>query len=142
MNPKNSNLGEIIDILVGVVPTTVIYGNFIILGLVYGMKDLLGFSNPIDQVFLISLGGLLGLAGLVLSLGKFSGSLSLVINSALLIIGIVTVSYVIVSLYCEPDSPDSLFEKIYTAPLFGSLVVGLKRLYLNIWIKSKDFEKV
>ena len=132
MIPKDDNFRGTTDLLVGVIPTIVLYGNFILIGLIYGIKDILRFNNPIDQVFLISLGSLLGFGGLILSFGRFSNRLSLAVNSVLLITGIVTVVYVVILLYSEPDSPDSLIEKIYIAPLFGSLVVGLRRLYLNI----------
>ncbi|MGI9534773.1 MAG: hypothetical protein ACR2NW_07465 [Thermodesulfobacteriota bacterium] len=130
---KNSSFQNTIDILVGVIPTIVLYGNFIMIGLIFGIKDMIRFNNPIDQVFIISLGSLLGFSGLLFSFGRYSNRLSLVINSILLITGIITVVYVIISLYSEQDSPDSLLEKIYIAPLFASLIVGFKRLYLNIW---------
>ena len=139
MNRNNSNIQHTVEILVGVIPTIILYGNFIFVGLIYGIKDLSRFNNPIDQVFLISLGSLLGFAGLILSFGKISGRVNLIVNSILLITGIFTVIYVILSLYTEPDSPDSLMEKIYIAPLFGSLIVGLRRLYLTIWKEKKGF---
>lgn len=141
MKTIKGNFQETIEILVGVIPTIILYGNFIFLGLFFGIKELYRFNNPIDQVFLISLGSLLGFSGLVLSFGKFSSRLSLLISSVLLITGLITAGYVIISLYTEPDSPDSFLEKIYMAPLFGSLFVGIRRLYLIIWIKRKEFEK-
>jgi len=139
MNDKNTGIHETIDVMVGVIPTIILYGNFILVGLIYGLKDILSFNNPIDEVFLISLGGLLGFAGLILSFGRFSGKLSLITYSVLLIVGIATVVYVIISLYTEPDSPDSILEKIYIAPLFASLIVGIRRLLLNIKYKNREF---
>ncbi|MGI9554030.1 MAG: hypothetical protein ACR2NC_03810 [Thermodesulfobacteriota bacterium] len=132
MNQNNSSFRDTIDILVGVVPTLILYGNFIMIGLIFGIKDMVRFNNPVDQVFIISLGSLLGFAGLFLSFGRYSNRLTVIVNSILLITGIVTAIYVIISLYSEQDSPDSLLEKIFIAPLFASLIVGFKRLYLNI----------
>ena len=132
MNQNNSSFRDTIDILVGVVPTLILYGNFIMIGLIFGIKDMVRFNNPVDQVFIISLGSLLGFAGLFLSFGRYSNRLTVIVNSILLITGIITAIYVIISLYSEQDSPDSLLEKIFIAPLFASLIVGFKRLYLNI----------
>ena len=132
MNPKNSSFQDTMDILVGVIPTIILYGNFIMIGLIFGIKDMMRFNNPIDQVFIISLGSLLGFTGLFLSFGRYSNRLTVIVNSILLITGIITAAYVIISLYGEQDSPDSLLEKIYIAPLFASLIVGFRRLYLNI----------
>ena len=140
MNFKNNGISDTIDIVVGVVPTLILYGNFILIGLIYGAKDLLSFNNPIDEVFLISVGSIAGFAGLILSLGKFPGRINLVFYSFLLIVGILTAGYVIISLYTEPDSPDSLIEKIYIAPLFASLIVGVRRLYLNVMNKNREFD--
>ena len=137
MNDKNIGMNVTIDVLVGVIPTIILYGNFILIGLIYGFKDIVSLNNPIDEVFLISLGSLLGFAGLILSFGRFSGRLSFITYSVLLVVGIATVIYVIISLYNEPDSPDLFLEKIYIAPLFASLIVGIRRLYLNL--KYKNF---
>ena len=69
MNRKVSGLSDTIDVLVGVIPTIILYGNFILIGLIFGVKDLLMLNNPVDEIFLISLGSVLGFAVLVLSFG-------------------------------------------------------------------------
>ena len=132
MKQKDSGIRQTIDILVGVVPTMILYGNFIFIGLIFGIKDILSLNNPIDQIFLISLGSIIGFAGLVLSFGKREKKVQVAVNSILICVCIFTAAYVIVSLYSEPDSPDSLIEKLYIAPLYGSLIVGVRRLMLNL----------
>ena len=132
MNKTESNLNQTIDLLIGVIPTLIIYGNFILIGLMFGIKDIFSLNNPVDEIFIISLGGFLGLIGLVLSFRKLSSKVYLITTSVLILIGILTVCYVIYSLYTEPDSPDSLYEKISMIPLFGSLIVGIKRLYQSL----------
>ena len=132
MSKPNSNLNQTLDLMIGVIPTVIIYGNFIFAGLFFGIKDMISMSNPLDEIFLISLGGFLGLLGLVLSFGKLLNKYYLLFTSVLIIFGIITTSYVIFSLYTELDSPDSLYEKILMIPLFGSLIVGIKRFYLCI----------
>ena len=133
MNKPESNIQQTIDLLIGVIPTLILYGNFLLVGLIFGMKDILKLNNPIDEIFLISLGGILGLSGLVLSFGKTSRRVYLIVTSILITIGVVTACYVVYSLYTEPDSPDSLFEKITIMPLFGSIIVGLKRIYSGLF---------
>ena len=133
MNKPESNIQQTIDLLIGVIPTLILYGNFLLVGLIFGMKDILKLNNPIDEIFLISLGGILGLSGLVLSFGKTSRRVYLIVTSILITIGVVTACYVVYSLYTEPDSPDSLFEKITILPLFGSIIVGLKRIYSGLF---------
>ncbi len=133
MNKPESNIQQTIDLLIGVIPTLILYGNFILVGMIFGMKDILKLNNPIDEIFLISLGGILGLSGLVLSFGKTSRRVYLIVTSILITIGVITACYVVYSLYTEPDSPDSLFEKITILPLFGSIIVGLKRIYSGLF---------
>lgn len=133
MNKPESNIQQTIDLLIGVIPTLILYGNFLLVGMIFGMKDILKLNNPIDEIFLISLGGILGLSGLVLSFGKTSRRVYLIVTSILITIGVITACYVVYSLYTEPDSPDSLFEKITILPLFGSIIVGLKRIYSGLF---------
>ncbi len=135
MNKSENNLNQTVDLLVGVIPTFILYGNFIFVGLLFGIKDILRLNNPFDEIFLISIGGLLGLLGLVLSFGKTTKRIYILVTSILIIFGIFTACYVIYSLYTEPDSPDSLYEKIILVPLFGSVLVGIKRVYINIYEK-------
>lgn len=132
MKKPETNMEQTIDLLVGVIPTLILYGNFIFVGLFFGMKDILMLNNPVDEIFLISLGAIVGLAGLVLSFGKTSRRIYLLVRSILILIGVITACYVVYSLYTEPDSPDSLFEKITILPLFGSIIVGLKRIYTGL----------
>ena len=135
MNKNENNINQAVDLLVGVIPTFILYGNFIFVGLFFGIKDLMRLNNPFDEIFIISLGGLLGLLGLVLSFGKTSKRIYIIVNSILIIFGIFTACYVLYSLYTEPDSPDSFYEKIILVPLFGSVIVGLKRVYVNLFEK-------
>ena len=135
MNKNENNINQAVDLLVGVIPTFILYGNFIFVGLFFGIKDLMRLNNPFDEIFIISLGGLLGLLGLILSFGKTSKRIYIIVNSILIIFGIFTACYVLYSLYTEPDSPDSFYEKIILVPLFGSVIVGLKRVYVNLFEK-------
>ena len=133
MNKNENNLNQTVDLLLGVIPTLILYGNFIFIGLIFGIKDLFRLNNPFDEIFLISLGGLLGLLGLVLSFGKTTKKVYATVTSILIICGLFTAIYVIYSLYTEPDSPDTLYEKLVLIPLFGSVIVGMKRLYLSLF---------
>ena len=133
MNKNENNLNQTVDLLLGVIPTLILYGNFIFIGLIFGIKDLFRLNNPFDEIFLISLGGLLGLLGLVLSFGKTTKKVYATVTSILIICGLFTAIYVIYSLYTEPDSPDTLYEKLVLIPLFGSILVGIKRLYLSLF---------
>ena len=130
MTEKESNSQTTLDLLIGVIPTLILYGNFIFTGIFFGIKDVINLNNPIDEIFLISVGGLVGLLGLALSLGNTTKKVYAATFSVLIIFGICTASYVVYSLYTEPDAPDSLFEKIVIIPLFGSIIVGLRRLFL------------
>ncbi len=132
MDKPESNLNQTLDLMIGVIPTSILYGNFIFVGLIFGIKDIISLNNPLDEIFLISLGGLLGLFGLVLSFGKTSKRVYIIVTSVLIVFGIFTACYVIYSLYTEPDSPDSFYEKITMFPLFGSVIVGIRRLYLSL----------
>lgn len=130
MKENENNLNQGIDLLLGVIPTTILYGNFIFVGLIFGIKDLYRLNNPIDEIFLISLGGFLGLLGLVFSFGKTTKKVYTFVTSILIVFGLFSAIYVLHSLYTEPDSPDTLYEKFILIPLFGSILVGIKRLYL------------
>lgn len=132
MDKPESNLNQTLDLMIGVIPTSILYGNFIFVGLIFGIKDIISLNNPLDEIFLISLGGLLGLFGLVLSFGNTSKRVYIIVTSVLIVFGIFTACYVIYSLYTEPDSPDSFYEKITMFPLFGSVIVGFRRLYLSL----------
>ena len=133
MNKNENNLNQTVDLLLGVIPTLILYGNFIFIGLIFGIKDLFRLNNPVDEIFLISLGGLLGLLGLVLSFGKTTKKVYVTVTSVLILCGLFTAFYVIYSLYTEPDSPDTLYEKVVLVPLFGSVLVGIKRLYQSLF---------
>ena len=133
MNKNENNLDQTVDLLIGVIPSLILYGNFIFIGLIFGIKDLLRLNNPFDEIFLISLGGLLGLLGLVLSFGKTTKKVFAIVTTILILCGLFTAFYVIYSLYTEPDSPDTLYEKVVLIPLFGSILVGVKRLYQSLF---------
>jgi len=133
MGKTESNLNQTLDLMIGVIPTLILYGNFILVGLIFGIKDIISLNNPLDEIFFISLGGILGLIGLIFSFGKTTKKIYKLVTSVLVIIGIITACYVIFSLYTELDSPDSLYEKFTMIPLFGSVLVGLKRIYINIF---------
>ncbi len=130
MKKTESNQQQTLDLMVGVIPTLILYGNFIFVGLFFGIKEIIHLNNPFDEIFIISLGGLIGLFGLVFSLGNYPKKIYVITTAILIIVGIVTACYVIFSLYTEPDSPDRFLEKVIIFPLFGSIIVGLRRLYL------------
>jgi len=135
MTKSGNNINQTLDLLIGVIPTFILYGNFIFVGLIFGIKDIIRLNNPFDEIFIISLGGLIGLLGLVFSFGKTTKRIYVIVTSILIIFGIFTACYVIYSLYTEPDSPDSYYEKIIIIPLFGSVIVGFKRLYISMFMK-------
>ncbi len=70
MTKSENNVNQTLDLLIGVIPTFILYGNFIFVGLIFGIKDIIRLNNPFDEIFIISLGGLIGLFGLVFSFGK------------------------------------------------------------------------
>ena len=125
----DKEIRQSIEIIVIIVPTIIFYGNFILIGIISGVKDILRLSNPLDQLFIISIGAAAGLSGLVASYFTGRSKNLRFLSSILIALGIGTGVYVLFVLYSEIDSPDTMIEKLYLLPIYASVILGFRQLY-------------
>ena len=125
----DKEIRQSIEIIVVIVPTIIFYGNFILIGIISGVQDILRLSNPLDQLFIISIGAAAGLSGLVASYFTGRSKNLRFLSSILIALGIGTGVYVLFVLYSEIDSPDTMIEKLYLLPIYASVILGFRQLY-------------